>query len=100
MPESHSHGKLTAGGSPVTVRHREVSVNMLPNDFLLGNFKLEFFLKRLIHNVNLEDFSGNSSSSSSKGPTMSGGSLCCDARKLNISKVAFLIRKKMKEKYN
>lgn len=44
MPESHSHGKLTAGGSPVTVRQGEVSVNMLPNDFLLGNFKLEFFL--------------------------------------------------------
>lgn len=42
---------------------------------------------------NLEDFNGNSSSSSSNGPIMSGGSLCCDARKLNISKVAFLIRK-------
>lgn len=47
----------------------------------------------------LEDFSGNSSSSSSKGPAMSGSSLCCDARKLNISKVAFLI-KEGERKYN
>lgn len=44
-----------------------------------------------VPSTHLEDFSGNSSSSSSKGPAMSGSSLCWDARKLNISKVAFLM---------
>lgn len=106
VSESHCHWELTAGGSSVRVRHTKGGINMnmastklLPYNsftilFLWYVAGTNFRIKKVAQIVspNLEDFSGNSSSSSSKGPTMSGSSLCCDARKLNISKVAFLIR--------
>lgn len=85
VSESHCHGKLTAGGSPGRDA-TELSVLM---------WKLLNFTDKSEANwmTNLEDLSGNSSSSSSKGPNMSGSSLCCDARKLNMSNVAFLVKK-------
>lgn len=93
VSESHRHGKLTAGGPSVTAKHRNVGWARMA--YIAGVLFFRWgwnWIKMADFLSCLEDFRGKSSSSSSKGPVMSGSSLCCDARKLNISKVAFLFK--------
>lgn len=91
VSEPHRHWKLAARSAPENGKREKTCKTEAACSIGCNLLFVCFQQMAKMPPTHLEGFSVTSSSSSSKGPTISGSSRYCDARKLNMSKVPFLI---------